>query len=93
MMIRGIIWPLCVAPFSVHICLIDPESSEVLKTMEELISVLKKHSLDYFIDDRKERPGVKFKDADLLGLPLRFNLGERDIKNSQIGNLYTQNRF
>ena len=81
---KGIIWPLCVAPFAVHICLIDPESSQVLKSLEELIDVFKEHSLDYFIDDRKERPGVKFKDADLLGLPLRVNLGERDLKNSQV---------
>ena len=80
---QGIIWPLCVAPFAAHICLIDPDSSLVLKTKETLISILKEHSLDYFIDDRKERPGVKFKDADLLGLPLRINLGERDLKNSQ----------
>ena len=81
---QGIIWPLCVAPFAVHICLIDPNSSLVLKTQEKLINMLKEHSLDYFIDNRKERPGVKFKDADLLGLPLRVNLGERDLKNSQV---------
>ena len=81
---KGIIWPLCIAPFAVHICLIDPDSSQVLKAKEELLVVLKEHSLDYFIDDRTERPGVKFKDADLLGLPLRVNLGERDLKNSQI---------
>jgi len=81
---QGIVWPLCVAPFAVHICLIDPDSSLVQKTQETLISILKEHSLDYFTDNRKERPGVKFKDADLLGLPLRVNLGKRDLKNSQL---------
>ena len=81
---KGIIWPLCVAPFAVHICLIDPESDPVLKVLEKLLEVLRTNSLDYLIDDRKERPGVKFKDADLLGLPLRVNLGERDLKNSQM---------
>ena len=81
---KGMIWPLCVAPFAVHICLIDIQSPQVLKVMEELILVLKEQLLDYFIDDRKERPGVKFKDADLLGFPLRFNLGDKDLKNSQI---------
>ena len=81
---KGIIWPLCVSPFAIHICLIDPQSPQIAKALEELLPILKEHSLDYFIDDRKERPGVKFKDADLLGFPLRLNLGERDLNNSQI---------
>ena len=81
---KGMIWPLCVAPFAVHICLIDTEPVDILKAQKEIISILEKHSLDYFIDDRKERPGVKFKDADLIGLPLRINLGMRDLKNKQI---------
>ena len=81
---KGMIWPLCVAPFMVHICLIDPKESEVLKVQEELIKLLKEVGLDYFIDDRKERPGSKFKDADLIGLPLRINIGTRDLKNKHI---------
>ena len=81
---KGIIWPLSIAPFSTHICLLDPGNSEVLKALTELKTLLEKHSLDYFIDDRKERPGVKFKDADLIGLPLRINLGARDLQNNQI---------
>ena len=81
---QGVMWPLCVAPCTVHICLIDPESSLSLKAEKELLNTLKQQSLDYFIDDRKERPGVKFKDADLLGLPLRVNMGERDLKKGQI---------
>lgn len=81
---KGIIWPLCVAPFAVHICLIDPSSPQVLSAQKDLITILEKNNLDYFIDDRKERPGVKFKDADLLGFPLRVNLGERDLKNKQM---------
>lgn len=81
---KGMVWPLSIAPFSAHICLIDPDQAQVLKAQEKLIGILNKHSLDYFIDDRKERPGVKFKDADLIGLPLRFNLGIKDLKNNQI---------
>ena len=81
---KGMVWPLCVAPFAVHICLIDTESVDILKAQKAIVSILEKHSLDYFIDDRKERPGVKFKDADLIGLPLRINLGMRDLKNKQI---------
>ncbi|MGI9548811.1 MAG: proline--tRNA ligase [Bdellovibrionales bacterium] len=79
----GIVWPLSVAPFSVHICLID-KTPEVLTALEEVLKILKEEQLDYFIDDRKERPGIKFKDADLLGLPIRLSLGERDLKNSEI---------
>ena len=81
---RGIIWPWPVAPCAIHICLIDSESHSVLKALEDLLSILKERSLDYFIDDRMERPGVKFKDADLLGLPFRINLGERDLKQGLI---------
>ena len=81
---KGIIWPLCLAPFEIHICLIDPKSPQVEKAQKKLLSLLSGQSLDYFIDDRVERPGIKFKDADLLGLPLRINLGDRDLKNDQI---------
>ena len=81
---KGMIWPLSVAPFAVHICLIDPDKDEVLAVQKELTELLSRLSLDYFIDDRRERPGVKFKDADLIGLPLRINLGSRDLKNKQI---------
>ena len=87
---HGMIWPLCVAPFAVHICLIDPKDSGVLKCLEDLKKLLDSvdkntsQSLDYFIDDREERPGSKFKDADLIGLPLRINIGVRDLKNNQV---------
>ena len=80
----GIVWPPSVAPFAVHICLIDPESQTAKNALNQLTNDLNKLGLDYFIDDRKERPGVKFKDADLLGLPLRLNMGERDLKDSKV---------
>ena len=80
----GIVWPLAVAPFAVHICLIDPENQDVKEALTQLTGDLDNLKLDYFIDDRKERPGVKFKDADLLGLPLRLNMGERDLKDSKV---------
>lgn len=81
---KGIIWPLSIAPFAVHICLIDPENEKVLTALSQIEENLKSRNLDYFIDDRKERPGVKFKDADLLGMPFRINIGARDIQNSQV---------
>ena len=81
---NGIVWPVSIAPFLIHICLLDLESEKVLKVLNELEVFFKKENIDYFIDDRKERPGVKFKDADLIGLPFRINLGEKDLKNLQI---------
>ena len=81
---NGIIWPASIAPFVLHICLIDPESPAVKKALDQLTGEFDSKGPDYFIDDRKERPGVKFKDADLLGLPLRLNLGERDLKDSKV---------
>ena len=81
---KGIIWPSSIAPFVFHISLLDPESQEVLKALNQITKVLKSHGLDYFIDDRRESPGVKFKDADLLGMPFRLNMGKRDIENSQV---------
>ena len=80
----GIVWPLSLAPFLVHICLLQPESEEVLKFLTSLETQLKQAGIEYFIDDRKERPGVKFKDADLLGMPFRLNLGERDLKENRV---------
>lgn len=80
----GIVWPLSVAPFAVHICLIDEKDPSVLKALSQVTQELESKNLDYFIDDRKQRPGIKFKDADLLGLPIRLSLGSRDLKNEEI---------
>ena len=80
----GIVWPACVAPFTAHICLIEPNGPAVLKAQKQIISCLKERGLDFFIDDREESPGIKFKDAELLGLPLRITLGERDLKKGLI---------
>ena len=80
----GIIWPFSIAPFLVHVCLINAKDEETLRVSEKIVSDLEKEGIDSFVDDRKERPGVKFKDADLLGMPVRLNIGERDLKDSQI---------
>lgn len=73
----GIVWPKSVAPFLVHIALLDPDDKELLEYIENLIDGLGQKNIDVFVDDRSARPGVKFKDADLLGLPLRVVLGRR----------------
>jgi prolyl-tRNA synthetase len=78
----GIVWPVSLAPYHVHIVLIG--KSEEFKTIgHEIYLNLKQHGVEVLYDDRKMGPGFKFKDADLLGLPIRITLGERDYKNDQ----------
>ena len=76
----GIIWPLSIAPFRVEICLLDPNDTQTKGIALKLYKSLWEKGVDVFLDDRDEKPGVKFKDADLIGLPLRVNIGARDIK-------------
>jgi len=76
----GIIWPMSIAPVQVHICLLDPQDEEVKQSAEIIYHDLKSHGVDCLLDDRDERPGVKFKDADLIGAPLRINIGARALK-------------
>jgi prolyl-tRNA synthetase len=80
----GIIWPLAIAPFPVHICLLDPSDADVAQVANSYYEGLLAKGIEAFLDDREERPGVKFKDADLLGMPLRINIGRRGLENNQI---------
>lgn len=80
----GIIWPKAIAPFEVHICLLDPKDEKAHSVCLEIESGLKKLGLEALIDDRDERPGVKFKDADLLGMPLRLVIGKKGIENQEV---------
>ena len=73
----GMIWPDSITPFLVHLCLLDPEDKEVLQLAKSLYHSLWERGIDVFLDDRLEKAGVKFKDADLLGFPLRINLGSQ----------------
>ncbi|MDA3926178.1 MAG: proline--tRNA ligase [Kiritimatiellae bacterium] len=80
----GIIWPISVAPFAITILNLDPSDDQVNNVVDGLEKELTDHNLDVFIDDRNERPGVKFKDADLIGCPLRVVVGARGLKNNSI---------
>ena len=72
---NGIIWPIAVAPYHVMITVMKPEDRVQAEIAEEIYQTLSKASVEVLIDDRKERPGVKFKDADLLGIPIRITVG------------------
>lgn len=75
----GIIWPAAVAPCQVNLLILDPDNAEVVAQAEALGQALEARGIDVFVDDRAERPGVKFKDADLIGLPVRVVAGAKSL--------------
>jgi prolyl-tRNA synthetase len=80
----GIIWPLPIAPFQVIITLLNPNDAPVAAAAEELYRQLREAGIEVLFDDRDERPGSKFKDADLLGIPLRVTVGARGLKEGAL---------
>ena len=80
----GIIWPASVAPFQVVIENLDPKVEEVNKIVNELEQQLETSGVDVIVDDREERPGVKFKDADLIGFPVRVVVGAKGLANGGV---------
>jgi prolyl-tRNA synthetase len=77
----GIVWPWNVAPFQVLICVLDPQLPEAMDLAKKLGAAAESAGADVLIDDRVERPGVKFKDADLIGIPLRVTIGGKGLKD------------
>jgi prolyl-tRNA synthetase len=76
----GIVWPWPIAPFQVLICVLDPQLPEAMELARRLGAAAEKSGADVLVDDRAERPGVKFKDADLIGIPLRITIGGKGLK-------------
>ncbi len=74
---NGIIWPYQVAPYKVIIVPINVEDEKQMGIAERLYKELKANDIEVILDDRKERPGVKFKDADLIGIPIRITVGKK----------------
>lgn len=72
---HGIIWPMSVAPYHVIITLVNPDDEVQAKVAENIYETLLRQGVEVLLDDRNERPGVKFKDADLLGIPIRITVG------------------
>ena len=81
---HGIIWPMPLAPFQVIITLLNPKDDEVFRAGETLYQALLARGIEVLMDDRDERPGSKFKDADLLGIPFRVNVGARGLKDQAL---------
>jgi prolyl-tRNA synthetase len=81
---NGIRWPLPIAPYEVLIVPLQVQSEAVRAAADELARQLESHGVDVLVDDRDQRPGVKFKDADLIGIPLRVVVGERGLKEGVV---------
>ncbi len=81
---KGIIWPKSISPFQVLVTLLDPADPQSIEIVERVTTGLEKRSIDYLVDDRPETPGVKFNDADLIGIPLRLTLGSRGLKAGKV---------
>lgn len=77
---NGLIWPLAVAPYSVILCPLGVTEPETMKAAEAIYNQLQAAGVDVLMDDRDQRPGFKFKDADLIGIPLRVVVGGKGLK-------------
>jgi prolyl-tRNA synthetase len=76
---QGIIWPLPLAPFHVTVVPVNWSDARLRETAEQLYGQLRTAGVEVLLDDREERPGIKFKDADLIGVPLRVTVGAKPL--------------
>lgn len=81
---NGLVWPLATAPYSVLIIPLNVKDEEVVRVSEQAYAELNAAGIDVLYDDRKARPGFKFKDADLIGIPLRLVIGGKGLKEGQV---------
>ena len=79
----GIIWPMSIAPFEVSVLSLQQDAA-VVEAAEKIYRELQARGVEVLFDDRDERPGGKFKDADLIGIPLRVAIGARSLKEGQV---------
>jgi prolyl-tRNA synthetase len=80
----GIIWPRSIAPFDVELLPLNMNDSKTVETAEGLYAGLRESGFDVLMDDRDERAGVKFKDADLIGIPVQVIIGEKNLKEGLV---------
>ena len=81
---KGIIWPLAIAPYQIYLCPLFMESQKVIDKAENLYAELEAQGLEVLYDDRDESTGVKFNDADLLGIPLRLTISPRTLEKDSV---------
>lgn len=78
---NGIIWPVSIAPYEVAVIPLDPKQEECAAACDTIVDALCDAGIEVIVDDRNERPGVKFADNDLMGFPFQIVLGKRGLKN------------
>jgi prolyl-tRNA synthetase len=81
---NGIIWPMPLAPYTAIVTPVNINETEVMKAAEDIYAGLQAAGVEVILDDRDERAGVKFKDADLIGIPLRIVVGPKNLKQGQV---------
>jgi prolyl-tRNA synthetase len=91
---NGLVWPVNLSPFDVHLIAVNMKDEVQAQLSEEIYSHFKQNRYDVLFDDRQERPGVKFADSDLIGLPLRITVGKKasegivEVKIRKTGEVY-----
>jgi prolyl-tRNA synthetase len=81
---NGIIWPLAISPYQVLIVPVNVKDVRSMDVAEEMYRLLEEKSFEVLMDERDERAGVKFKDADLIGIPYRIVIGEKNLKEGMV---------
>ena len=80
----GIIWPRPLAPYEVSLLALNIQDDQVVEAADKLYATLEEQGVEVLYDDRDERPGVKFKDADLIGLPVRMVVGSKSLAEGKV---------
>jgi len=81
---KGIIWPKNIAPYLVELIPLNMEKAEHIEAAEKIYAELEAADIDCLWDDRTDRAGVKFNDADLIGLPARIIIGDKSLKDGKV---------
>ena len=81
---NGIIWPMPIAPFQAIILSLNIKNADVVKISENIYQTLRGSGIEVLLDERDERPGIKFKDADLIGIPIHIIIGEKNMKDNKV---------
>jgi prolyl-tRNA synthetase len=81
---HGLVWPMSIAPYEVVLTVVKVDHEESMAVAERLYDELRTAGVDVLLDDRDSRPGVKFADAELVGIPLRVTIGPRGLDGGQL---------
>ena len=81
---NGIIWPISIAPFEVLVTSVNQDDEKVVGVAEDIYRQLLSSGIDVMLDDRDLRGGIKFKDADLIGIPIRITVGKKSVSDGNV---------